>query len=59
MEFIIENAGESIILKPIRPFAATSFSQVSGCLNYKGRRKSLADMDKGIKKGAKASDDSR
>jgi hypothetical protein len=47
------------MLRPTRPFAASSFSQVSGCLSYKGRKKSLEEMERGIKKGAKISDDSR
>ena len=59
LEFIIEDSGESIMLRPTRPFAASSFSQVSGCLSYKGRKKSLEEMERGIKRGAKISDDSR
>jgi hypothetical protein len=59
LEFIIEDSGESVMLRPTRPFAASSFSEVSACLAYKGRKKSLEEMEKGIKKGAKISDDCR
>ncbi len=59
LELIVEEAGDSIVLKPARPFTASTFSQASGCLSYKGRRKSLGEMENGIRKGAKASDDSR
>jgi AbrB family looped-hinge helix DNA binding protein len=59
LEFAIEVSGESIMLRPTRPFAASSFAQVSGCLGHKGGKKSLEEMEKGIKKGAKISDDRR
>lgn len=59
IEFIIEDSGEAITLRPARPFTSSSFSQVSGCLSYKGRKKSLEEMEEGIKKGAKISDDCR
>lgn len=59
LEFVIEDSGESIILRPARPFAASSFSQVSGCLGYKVGKKSLEEMERGIKKGAKISNDCR
>ena len=59
LEFTIEDSGESVMLRPTRPFAASSFSEVSACLAYKGRKKSLEEMEKGIKKGAKISDDCR
>ncbi|MEI6425343.1 MAG: hypothetical protein WCP55_24245 [Lentisphaerota bacterium] len=36
LEFIIEDSGESAMLRPTRPFAASSFSEVSACLAYKG-----------------------
>jgi len=32
----------------------TRIEDVAGCLAYKGRAKTLADMDKAIEKGAKA-----
>ncbi len=57
LEFIIEEYGDSIILKPNKPFATASFEQVYGCLNYKGKRKSLREMEKAIELGARKGHD--
>jgi hypothetical protein len=35
------------------PFKPTSIKDVIGCVNYKGRKKSLKEMEEGIAKGAK------
>lgn len=57
LEFIIEESGNSLILKPNKPFAPSSFDQVYGCLHYKGKKKSLKEMDKAIKLGVGKSHD--
>jgi AbrB family looped-hinge helix DNA binding protein len=55
VEFIVEDTGDSIKLKPIRPFKRTTIDEVRGCLHYKGPRKSLKDMEAAIVKGSKES----
>ncbi len=46
---------DGIVLRPLRAFPRTTVDDVLGCLAYKGPRKTLADMDAGIAKGAKKS----
>jgi AbrB family looped-hinge helix DNA binding protein len=55
MEFIVEDTGDGIQLKPIKPFKKSTIDEVRGCLHYKGPRKSLEDMEAAIAKGAKES----
>ena len=53
LEFVIENLGDGIKLKPIKPYKMTKIEDVIGCVGYKGPKKSLNDMDGAIVKGAK------
>ena len=46
-------SGEGIILKTAEPFPQTTLAEVAGCLPYKGKAKSLAEMEEAIVKGAK------
>ena len=48
MTFEIENAGEAIILRPVRGFPGTRLDDVFGCLTWKGPAKSLDDMERAI-----------
>jgi hypothetical protein len=45
--------GDSIKLKPIKPYAETKIGDVLGCVNYKGAKKSLKEMEAAIAKGAR------
>ena len=49
---IIES-GKSIILKPVSPFQPSTIEEVSGCLKYHGKAKTLAEMEAAIAKGVK------
>jgi AbrB family looped-hinge helix DNA binding protein len=53
LEFIVEDAGDSITLNPIKLFKKTTIEEVRGCLDYQGPRKSLKDMEAAIAKRAK------
>ena len=53
LEFAIENVGDGIKLRPIKPYAETKIDEVIGCVGYDGPRKSLKDMEAAIAKGAK------
>jgi len=58
MELEVIDTDDSIILRPKRPFTETSIDDVAGCLKYKGKAKSIEEMDMAIMKGVKQSDDS-
>jgi AbrB family looped-hinge helix DNA binding protein len=47
-EFTIEETKDGILLRPARRFPRTTIDQVAGCLKYKGKAKTLADMDAAI-----------
>jgi len=47
--------GESIILKPVNHFPPTTLTEVSGCLDYQGRAKTMAEMEEAIATGARES----
>ena len=53
LEFVIENVGDGITLKPINPYKETTIDEVIGCVGYEGPGKSLKDMEAAIEKGAK------
>jgi AbrB family looped-hinge helix DNA binding protein len=53
LEFIVEDTGDGIKLKPIKPYKETTIEEVLGCVGYKGSRKSLKDMEAAIAKGAR------
>ena len=49
---VIES-GDSILLRTASPFSATTVDEVSGCLDYKGKAKTLAEMEEAIARGVK------
>jgi AbrB family looped-hinge helix DNA binding protein len=53
VEFSVIDTDQGILLTPISRFKSTSIEHVIGCTGYKGKKKSLEDMEKGIMKGAK------
>jgi AbrB family looped-hinge helix DNA binding protein len=52
LEFVVEDTGDGIKLRPIKPYKETTVQEVLGCVNYKGSKKSLKDMEAAIAKGA-------
>lgn len=44
---------EGILLKPASLFPPTTIEEVSGCLNYQGEAKTLAEMEAAIAKGVR------
>ena len=52
LEFAVEDMGDSIKLKPIKPYAETKIEEVLGCVNYNGPKKSLKEMEAALAKGA-------
>ena len=39
---------DGVLLKPVKRFEAVALGDVVGCLPYKGRRKSIAEMDAAV-----------
>jgi AbrB family looped-hinge helix DNA binding protein len=53
LEFSVEDMGDSIKLKPIKPYAETKIGDVLGCVNYNGPKKSLKEMEAAIAQGVR------
>lgn len=47
-EFTVEETSEGVLLKPAGIFPRTTLDEVVGCLKYKGKAKTLAQMDAAI-----------
>ena len=52
-EFAVEDAGDGVLLKPLKPFPRTKLQDVIGCSGYRGPRKSLVDMQAAVAEGAR------
>ncbi len=46
--FTVEETGEGLVLRPAALFPETRLEDVVGCLRYKGKPKTLAQMRAGI-----------
>lgn len=51
--FAVEDRPEGILLRPLKSFPRTSHKDVFGCLPYKGKAKSVVEMNAGILSEAK------
>ena len=51
-QLVIEDAGDAVVLRPAASVGPTTLKEVLGCLRYKGRPKTLEEMEKAIAKGA-------
>ena len=47
-EFIVEDLGNAILLRPRSPFPATDLQAGLGCTGYDGARHSVEEMQQGI-----------
>jgi AbrB family looped-hinge helix DNA binding protein len=52
-EFAIEEAKDGLLLRPLRLFPLTRLEDVIGCLPYKGKPKTLSQMNKAIGEAVK------
>jgi AbrB family looped-hinge helix DNA binding protein len=57
-EFTVEETADGILLRPFQGFSEVSLDQVAGCLGYMGKRKTIAQMNEGIKSAVKQRHDS-
>ena len=44
---------KSVLLRPVRPLPETRLEDVAGLLKYKGRPKSLREMDEAVARGVR------
>jgi AbrB family looped-hinge helix DNA binding protein len=47
-EFTVEETEDGILLRPAARFPPTRLDEVAGCLRYRGKAKTLAQMDAAI-----------
>ncbi len=52
-ELVVEDIGDGILLKPKTPFPETDIIDVASCLEFKGKAKTIDDMELAIAKGIK------
>ncbi len=50
-ELVAIDVGDGILLKPKTPFNETNIKDVASCLKFKGKAKTLDDMEAAISKG--------
>lgn len=50
-ELVATDVGDGILLKPKKPFGRTTLGDVAGCLKYRGKPKSLDDLEDAIRQG--------
>lgn len=48
IEFAVEDTGDGVLLRPLKPFAVTTLDEVVGCAGYTGKAHTLEEMDKAI-----------
>lgn len=53
-EFSVESTAEGVLLRPLKTVSATTLDEVVGCLNYKGKAHTIAEMDAAIAAEIKA-----
>lgn len=52
-ELIVQKTKEGVLLRPAKLFPPTTYEEVEGILQYKGKPKTLEEMDEAIAKGVK------
>lgn len=48
VEFAVETTDEGVLLRPLKTVPLSRLDEVAGCLNYKGKAHTLAEMDAAI-----------
>ena len=49
----VEETADGVLLRPEKPFPPTTFEEVQGILQYKGKPKTLGEMDEAIAIGVR------
>lgn len=53
VELEVEDRGDAVVLRAIRPFPRTTIAQVRGCLKYRGPRITIEQMDEAVRAEAR------
>ncbi|HWM90483.1 MAG TPA: AbrB/MazE/SpoVT family DNA-binding domain-containing protein [Thermoanaerobaculia bacterium] len=53
MELVLEDRGDSILVRPARQLPETAHEDLVGCTGYRGPAKTLAEMEAAIAMGAR------
>lgn len=53
MELVLEDRGDSVLVRPVRQLPETTLEDLVGCTGYRGPAKTLAEMEAGIAMGAR------
>ena len=48
MEFIVEDRGDCIVLRPRQKRGTLQWRDLIGCVNYRGPRKTVKEMDEAV-----------
>jgi len=49
-ELVVIDVGDGVLLKPKTPFPESSINDVASCLKFKGKTKTMDDMEQAIRK---------
>jgi AbrB family looped-hinge helix DNA binding protein len=52
-ELVVQKTREGVLLRPAKLFPPTTFEEVEGMLQYKGKPKTIEEMDEAIAAGVK------
>jgi AbrB family looped-hinge helix DNA binding protein len=52
-ELVVVDVGDGILFKPKSPFKETNINDVASSLKFKGKTRSLEDMDEAIRRGVR------
>lgn len=47
-ELVVVSTDEGVLLKPLKPFPETTLEEVVGCVGYKGKAKTLEEIDAAV-----------
>ncbi|WP_305043115.1 AbrB/MazE/SpoVT family DNA-binding domain-containing protein [Geoalkalibacter sp.] len=54
-ELEVIDTGDGVLLKPKKPFPETTLAEVVGSLGYRGKARTMEDMEEAIRRGARES----
>ena len=52
LELAVIDTDEGVLLKPVQPVPPATLDELAGCLSYKGKVKTQAEMERAIEQGA-------
>jgi AbrB family looped-hinge helix DNA binding protein len=52
-ELEVEDQGDVVVLRPAKPFPATTIEEVYGCLKYEGPPRTIEEMEEAVAREAR------